>query len=382
MFPVRALTARYAPTYTGALTEPNSLMAITLALTRANMLTPTSTNTITFTLAGTFQRQSIHRYATVSRWATIYPAVTTAPALLRHTGREIHSSDSRTTFTLSPTTIPTITATSTFSRISGRTTLTTRCARGRRRLHSQLTPPPHLLQIVECPSLKQIRSQSILTTRRRKLNNRIPITKLTPNRNTTNHFFLHTKLIPQPRHHPVHLHLRLTPSNERKLNHNRSTTTPIRIRNLKSRKRLSRQRSMHQHLIRVTIKKLHIPRHTRQTNIRIPGKTHRINPNTSPEMVKPVKRILNSRIKPPHTQSRTNRTILSSPTNMLLKNHLNRENPQRPLTPSIRVTQPRPSPLSQLKKLLISLPCIRTSHQPIAQQRKNIIRQKPHPPQT
>jgi len=53
MLPVRALTARYTPTYTGAFTEPNSLMALTLALTRANMLTPTSANTITLTLTGT-----------------------------------------------------------------------------------------------------------------------------------------------------------------------------------------------------------------------------------------------------------------------------------------------------------------------------------------
>ena len=60
MLPVRALTARYTPTHTGALTEPHSLMALTLALTRANMLTPTSANTITFALAGTFQRQSIY----------------------------------------------------------------------------------------------------------------------------------------------------------------------------------------------------------------------------------------------------------------------------------------------------------------------------------
>jgi hypothetical protein len=254
--------------------------------------------------------------------------------------------------------------------------------RGRRRVHSQLTPPPHLLQIIQRPRPKQISSQSIITTSRRQLHNRRHTTKLTPHRNTTHHLLLHTKLIPQPRHHLIHPPLRLTTSNKRKLNHNRSTTTPIRIRNLKSRKRHSRQRSMHQHLIRVTIKKLHITRHTRQTHIRIASKTHRINPNPSPEMVKPVKRILHSRIKPPHTQSRTNRTILSSPTNMLLKNHLNRENPQRPLTPSIRVTQPRPSPLRQLKKLLISLPSTRTSHQPITQQRKNIIHQKPHPPQT
>lgn len=47
MLPVRALTARGAPT------EPNNLMALTLALTRANMLTPTSANTITLTLTGT-----------------------------------------------------------------------------------------------------------------------------------------------------------------------------------------------------------------------------------------------------------------------------------------------------------------------------------------
>ena len=310
MLPVRALTARYTPTYTGALTEPNSLMALTLALTRANMLTPTSANTITFALAGTFQRQSIYRYATVSRWATIYPAVATAPTLLRYTSREVHSSDSRTAFALSPTAVPTITATRTFSRISGRTALTTRCTRGRRRLHSQLTPPPHLLQIVECPSLKQIRSKSTTITRRRKLNNRIPIAKLTPHRDTTNHLLLHTKLIPQPRHHPIHPHLRLTPSNKRKLNHNRSTTTPIRIRNLKSRKRLSRQRSMHQHLIRVTIKKLHITRHTRQTNIRVPSKAYRINPDIRTEMVELVKRILNSGIESPSTQSRANRAVL------------------------------------------------------------------------
>lgn len=52
MFPVRALTARYTPAHTGALTEPNSLMALTLALTRANMLTATSANTIALTLTG------------------------------------------------------------------------------------------------------------------------------------------------------------------------------------------------------------------------------------------------------------------------------------------------------------------------------------------
>ena len=380
MLPVRALTARYTPAHTRALTKPNSLMAITLALTRANMLTAASANTITFALTGTFQRHSITRHATVSRRTTIHPTITSTRALLRYTSREIHSSDSRTTLTLSPTAVPTITTARTLSRISGRTTLTTRYTRGRRRLHSQLTPTPHPLQIIQRPSPKQILSQSIIITRRGKLNNRIPITKLTPHRNTANHLLLHTKLIPQPRHHLIHPHLRLTTSNKRKLNHNRSTTTPIRIRNLKSRKRLSRHRSTHQHLIRVTIKKLHITRHTRQTNIRIPSKTHRINPHTSPEMVKPVKRILNSRIKPTPTQRRTNRTILSNPTNMLLKNHLNRENPQRPLTPSIRATLP--SPLRQLKKLLISLPRTRTSHQPITQQRKNIIHQKPHPPQT